>query len=844
MKRIGIKVAVILSVFIVTLLISNYIFNQGTTNISVEMQEATLPVVSVLYDGRTVNTMHGYVKRIDNGTLRDSLSPIGEDRSLGFIIDKYAASIIRIRYEVRSVDGSRLIENTDIENFEDQNGRITGKINIRDLIEDKQEYNLCFILTLADGKEAFYYTRIIKDEIDVISKVDFVTEFNYKTFEPDMIGDITPYMETNSEGDNSTFAKVNIHSNKSQLGWGSMVPRKFGTTVTTIHEIDSTTASISLDYMVSVRSGTSSDIFRVEEYYKIRESKDRFYLLAFDRSMTQVFDVSKESFVNNKIMLGIENKEDIVLEESSDGNIIVFENDGRLFSYDISANKFATLTSFYNAGDSDLRSIYRKSKVKILNIEENGNITYMTYGYMNRGVHEGVVGVDVEYYNSLLNTIEELAFIEYDKSPEVLLNDVSTLSYLNNFGSLYLYIDGKIVEYDMNDMKAEIVSDNIRETTLFVSESNKTAVWQEGTSEDTDADLIVLDVKDGYKSTIEKKNSECIKAFGFMNEDLIYGISRKDDVVISQIGDATLHMDRIVIRSELGETLKEYDFADIYVTEGEVDSNQITLKRVKKNEYGEFVDIHDDQITNNEVKGTGKNKVTYAVTEMYETIAQIEVKKNIDVKSLKFLTPKEVIDEEGDHIDTPKGNDSEERYYLYYNGHIIDIKDEPGANVDIASELRGTIVDSMGHEIYKRAGTMARNQIMSIKEENMTENISYMADCLNTILKTKGISRNTDYMVSRGDTPIDILENNLSDVHIVNLTGCTVDAVTYYLNKDIPVLTIADGRAILLIGYNEQNLVWYDPSTHSIYKRGIKDSQAIFEESGSRFLTYSLIYED
>lgn len=844
MKRIGIKVAVILSVFIVTLIISNYIFNQGTTDLTVEMQEATLPVVSVLYDGRTVNTMRGFTNRIDNGSLRDSLSPIGDDRSLSFIIDKYASSITRIRYEVRSVDGSRLIENTDIENFEDQKGKITGKISIRDLIEDKQEYNLCFILSLDDGREAYYYTRIFKDEIDVTSKLDFVSEFNYKTFEPDMIGDITSYMETNSDGDNSTFAKVNIHSNKSQLGWGSMVPRKFGTTVTTIHEIDATTASISLDYMVSVRNGTSFDMFRVEEYYKIRESKDRFYLLAFDRSMTQIFEVSKESFVNNKIMLGIEDKESLILEESSDGNIVVFENDGRLFSYDISANKFATLTSFYDAGDSDLRNIYRKSKVKILNIEENGNITYMIYGYMNRGVHEGVVGIDVEYYNSLLNTIDEMAFIAYDKSPEVLLNDVSKLSYMNNFGSLYLYIDGNIVEYDLNEMKASMVSDDIREDTLFISKSNKTAVWQEGDWEDAGADLIVLDVKDGYKSTIEKKNSECIKALGFMNEDLIYGVSRMDDVRTNQLGDLTLLMDRIVIRSELGETLKEYDFADIYVVEGQVEDNQIDLKRVKKDEYGDLIDIHDDQITNNEILDTGKNKIAYAVTEKYETIAQIELKKNVDVKALKFLTPKEVIYEGGNAIDTPKSGNDEERYFLYYNGHIVDIKDDPGINIGKASELRGTIVDSMGHEIYKRAGTVVRNQIMSIKEESFTDNVSNMADCLNTILKTRGISRNTDYMVNRGDTPIEILENNLGNAHILNLTGSTVSAVTYYLDKDIPVLAIANGKPILLIGYNEQNLVWYDPNTRSIYKRGIKDSQAIFEESGNRFLTYSLINEE
>ena len=46
--------------------------------------------------------------------------------------------------------------------------------------------------------------------------------------------------------------------------------------------------------------------------------------------------------------------------------------------------------------------------IKILNVDETENVRFMVYGYMNRGMHEGSIGVQVCEYNGMLNTVEEL----------------------------------------------------------------------------------------------------------------------------------------------------------------------------------------------------------------------------------------------------------------------------------------------------------------------------------------------------------------------------------------------------------------------------------------------------
>lgn len=805
---------------------------------TVEMQEATLPIVNIIYDGRNINSMHGFVERMDNGTMRDSISPIGEDRVLSFAIDSYSTGISKVSYEVRNLDGSRLIEDTMVGSYDHKKGKTLGSISLKDLIERGKEYNLNFIIDLSDGREVYYYTRIIcSDDLEVKEKLDFVLDFNSKTFTQSTAKELSHYMEPNSDSDNTSLGQVNIHNNVTQLGWGKTFPRMVGNINATINDISANMMSVKLEYIVNVRVENVSNFYRVEEDYIVRQGKDRFYLIDFNRTMDDIFQTEKDSLVNNKIVLGIAQSTPEIVE-SEDGNIIVLENCGRLYSYDISANKFATLYAYYKAGDTDLRNIYDKSRIKVLSVEENGNVTFMVYGYMNRGTHEGQVGVLVEYYNSVLNTLEEQAFIKYNKSPEVLIADVDKLSHLNKNNDVYVLIDGNIVSINLDTLESSVIADQIKEDSLFVSRSARSAVWREG--DDIMDDVITLDLDDGFISTVDKSSNEYISPIGFMNEDLIYGVSYGDEVIHNAIGDVTLLMNKIVIRSEYGAILKEYTFDDIYIIEGTINDNQISLKRVRKTDSGTYVEIYDDQITYNEESKKGKNVVKKVATEVFENIYQIEMKKNTDSKSLKFLTPKEVLFEGGKEV-IVDSQDIQTRFYMYSRGHIRSIHNEAAIAVDKAFEQRGIVVDNLGNEIYKRGETVVRNQIMSIKADSIPEDKTPMTVCLDTMLKQQGISRNTEYMLAKGLSPYEIMEDNLSNAYILNLTGCKMDVAFYYLDKDIPVMGVLNGgTTVLLVGYNEQNMVWYDPSAKEIYKKGINDSREIFETHGNRFMTYSL----
>ena len=857
MTRNWIRYSVTAFVFFASLLIFSIVMNQGNTDMTMEMEPASLPVASVVIDDREINEMHGYVRRMDAATIRESISPIGEDRKLSFQIDMYGQELKELHYEVRSVDGGRLIEDTRITDYARDKDVITASASIKDLIEKNVEYNFIIIAILKDGREVYFYTRVIQcDNTLTTTKLDYVLDFHRKTFDKETAKEISMYLEPSSEGDNSNFGKVDIHSNLNQVSWGNMKVKEISEPVLTICELSQNMASVRLDYIAEVTEGKITNRYRVNEFYRVRYTKDRFYLLNYNRTMEELFTMEKASFANNKIVLGIQ-KEDVQLTESEGGNILAFVNAGRIYCYDVVENKLSQLFAFFDQENFDARTYYDNSDIKILEVEETGNVTFVVYGYMNRGNHEGEVGIDFYYYNHLHNTIEEQVFIRYDKSPQILQADINKLSYTNRKGELFALIDGNICKVNAETKTCEIVARGLSEENFYVSKTNEMIVWPEDMDSVGAKKLVLMNLNTEAVSEIKAEPGEYCKAIGFMNEDVVYGVANKDDISVDRYGSSVFPMKKLVIQSQNGSVLKEYRNEDIYILDGRIRDNQLNLTRAKGTRkeiedketgivtYGplKLTPTTDDQITSNVEADIGSNKITAVVTELYETIQQIELKKEVEVKRLKFLTPKEVMYEGGREILADEEWEVN-RYMVYAQGKLIAIYSDPGDAVLYAYENVGTVVDCYGNEIYRRGELVARNQIMAIKEERVTDEKDSLAVCLDTILQFEGISRNTDVMLEQGQSAMEILGDNLKNHVILNLEGCPMDAMLYYVNQDIPVLGLKDsGESVLIVGFNQQNVVLMEPKTGKIYKKGMNDSREMFKENGNCFVTYARVGE-
>ena len=841
MKKTIIRIAVCVVVFLASALIIGSIMNQGHNNMTMEMAPATLPMITMESGGVACNELHGNTVEMDVAYQKDCITLLGEGRQANFTVDTFGREITGISTEVRSIDGSRLIENSEVTGWKANGKSFSVSLTLKDLIDTNTQYSLTLILELEGEQKVYYYTTILwNDDVHISEILEFATDFHGKLYDKEVAKELTKYLEPNSKlTDNGTFHKVNIHSSFQQITWGSLEPVQEDAASIRLTQISGNVASLLMDFVVSTGEGKNKIYYNVEEYYRVRYTSERMYLLDYERTMTQIPDTTR-MYANDKILLGITD-ENVGMMESADGNTVVFSDMGQLLSYNAATNRLTVIFSFYDKDNADRRTLYDNHGIKILDVDEGGNVKFAVYGYMNRGRHEGETGIQIISYDNSLNTIEEEVYIPYSKSYAVLKDEMEQLLYRNRQQHVYFFLENGVYDVDLENRSAEQLVSIRQDDSLQVSENHEIIVWQEGDDINHSNQLNVRNLNTGEQTVIRAQDGEAIRPLGFMGEDIIYGVARESDIRTENSGQIFYPMYKVCISNSSGNNLKEYGQDGIYIVDCAIEGNQITLSRIQRSENGCYQEILNDQIMNNVEEEPGQNKVVTADIDIYERYVQIQTKTTIDTKTIKVLNPKEVVFEGGREL-TLDAVSEVSRYYVYNAYGVQGIYSAPGKAVKEAYDSSGVVTNDRGITVWLKGNRVSRNQIMAIKEESVTDQKNSLTVCLDNILRHAGITRNTEYDLAQGKTAIQILEENMTGVQVLDLSGCSLDAVLYYVNQDIPVLAILeDGEAVLVTGFNEFNVVIMEPSTGKLYKKGMNDATTWFAENGNHFISYMKI---
>lgn len=810
MKKILKKTVVLLFVFIIGVAGSSFLLNSETTDDRSDMNDASLPEVMIDFGGSCANRMYGYAQQMQTDFVRDSVTPLDTAKKLTFVINPYDTKVNSLSYEIRTSDGSKVLENKKIKSFEKDSQNLKASVEISSDLLMNQEYSLQITLDMKNGS-AYYYTRIVsRSNVNADQYIKFVNNFYEKCMDKSTAEDLTSYLEPDNSGTATNYTDIDINSTFAEISWGSMKPKIYRSGIPVIKDINETTASLSIEYqIVSQDDNKNQEIYDVTEFYRMRYTETRVMLLDFKRSATQVFTEDTVHISDKGLLLGVRDKNvEYVLNE--DAGIVAFVQEGDLWSYSPGDGKIARIFSFRKGADGDFRDIRWNHDIKIIRVEDNGDVDFVLYGYMNRGIREGYCGVCVYHYSNDQNVVEERVFIPSTESYEFLKEDLGNLSYVSTDNYLFLLFAEKLYRINIMEGTSEVLEEGIKSDEFSVSDTNAHAAWviQDGESA---GNIKEIDFETLETRTLAASSGQSLSLVGFMNEDLVYGIVVDGDTVTDDNGHQTTGIHTIRIEGFDGSVKKEYHQDGLYIT-GITMGNTMMEFELSKKSKNSYKAVNKDNILNNTKASAAQASVELINSSRTGTQVRLALEEEPEIEEplVVYSKMKNVGD---DKITLDPRVSTENTYYVYAKGGLDSIYTDSALALLRADEQTGVVLNQAQQYVWERGN----------KKTKLTLNTGDIPEAMLSATLDKAA-----------------LQEALGDEGtVLDLSGCTLDSVLYEISAQRPVIAKTGANSsVVIVGYDKYNTYLYDPAKGETYPYGMNDSTDLFEKAGNVFISY------
>ena len=829
------KVWILAAVFLVSLIFYNFLLNYKKTSEVTTMDEPTLPIITMEALDTKVNELHGYKTEMNACYMRDAVVPLDSTRVLPMEIDTYGMEIDGISYEIRSTDTTRKIAETEITDFVQADDMINISPTIENLIEEGEEYLLVIKLT-SEKEEIYYYTRILIP-VDSHEKecLDFAKEF-HETALSDNYASLATYLESDADTADS-LAEVSITSSCDNVGWRGFDGKITDDPVVELKDINSDYCVVVFYYTMAEEDGKYTKYYDVEEYFKLRYSTERIYLLDYQRTMDLILDEENFDVSQNIINLGVHSGDFTYLSNET-GSIVAFVHSGSLYEYNQNTGTLTRIFSFDGDNILDPRTNYNEHDIMILNIDESGTMDFVVYGYMNAGSHEGECGINLYHYDSAAVVAKEQVFISSTNSYQILKARFSDLLYLATNNVFYIMVDGTLLQVDLNNLTTTELVSSLSDDQYASSKSSRYFAWID--SEGVADKIHVMDLEKQTTFDLKAKDGELLRPVEFIDEDFVYGYVKESDVSADAAGTEIYPMYKLVIQQvnkEDGNVLKEYEKSGYYVLSAVKESTTLVLERVTKEQDG-YVAAGEDTIRNTSGETNKEVAVSYEEDKALGQVLKITMAETD--KTAKYTSVNASAALAGDDMNISISvSQSEEKYFAYVGSNVIFAGSNVQKAIIAADEQMGIVVDSNQHYIWKRGRVSIKSPISGISVGSTDTEANTSAQCISAMMVLQGENIEVNELLAQGETPISVLSNALKDCTVLDLTGCSLSEVLYYVNLGNPVYARnGENEALLIVGYDALNITVFDPSTGTNRKIGMNDATEMFSAQGNVFISY------
>ncbi len=834
------KLFILTAIFIAALIFMsrNIKEEEITLEKAVTMEEATFPLMYLKSDGYTINRLHGYSSNIDANTIREALTPLRQEKELDVEFSENETVIKKIKYEIRELEGNTLLEGGTISGLNTTKEGKSAKIKLNTNLATSTEYAMKITAVTDQSRKIYFYTRVKYYETDYFlkEKLDFIERFHQRTFDKEKAEGLAMYLETDKSEDNANLARVTIHSSFDLLTWGNTKPEIITEVVPTVKELNVETSSVQLEYFVKIETDSGTEVYNIKEFYRIRYTKERIYLLNYERDMEACFDTKLISMAKSEFKIGVTAEDSLKLVTSAENGRVAFVRNGELWYYDLKENRMVQVFSFRSAQNDYLRGDYDQHDIQILSMDDGGNINFIVYGYMNRGDYEGKVALVLYHFSSDTKRIEELVYIPLETTYQMLKEDMNDFSYVSQRGIFYFTICNQVYSYNITSKKLTILTTGITEDNFAVLTASHGLAWIDQTEGTQNGAMIIMDLETEDRVVIKALPGEEIRVLGEIQSNVLYGYVKTTDRKENTDGSIIIPAYKVEIADISGSILKSYQQKNIYVVDATVEDNIVKLERVKKSE-SEYTSVAMDSILSQGRNETAIIGIKTRTTELMLTEKYLSLPDGFAMeKRPAVYTTTNLILKEDTTLRLGEDAAAVEKYYVYALGEIVAAFSQPSEAIQLADEKMGVVVSSNNRLVWERSGRFNRKAIGRVKETYAKEGVTSIGACIAMVLQHNQIPADAIEWSESNKSIYQVLKENVKNP--VNLKGCNLDQTLYLVSGGNLVLAMKNDKdAVLITGYDETMVTYFDPQQGNV-RTSISAASHMFENAGNIFLSY------
>ncbi|MDO4318819.1 MAG: hypothetical protein Q4C48_11555 [Lachnospiraceae bacterium] len=819
-----------------------YLAEQTTVSASA----ATLPVVSFCVDGAEMNQTLGYTFLPEEALLRQSITPIMSDLSFQVLIDQKESVVKRLTCTVMEVSGGTLVEETEIMALKEwEDGRLYAPIMLTGTYARDVEYTLRITLTTNEGRNIYYYTRLlVTKDTSVAQKLAFSQLFHDSVLDYDAKFDMEKYLENTSADSGLDYAAVTLSDSIDVVGYGDMNPTEIACGVPTVTEYNEKYLSVTLDFWLEIVTGDARENVSGREEYRYFSEGSKNILYNYSRTLNARFDGTLVSINKNQIKVGLTTDTELNYLLSENEKYLLFVRDGALWQFDMNTNTMVRVFGFYREGMDYARYDNREHDFKLISVDDKGNADFVFYGYITRGEYEGRVGILYYRYHAEERRLEEMMFVPVTVPYEILKEEFGAFVYMNEYDEFYFTLYDTLYLYRTLVNDFSVVSEHLSDEWVHFPEQ-ELLVYQETEDNASNTSLVFYDLENRAATRKDAPEGERILLLGTIDNRIVYGLAKEEDLTFYEDGSDCVPMYRLVIEEPSGEIVKNYSSGTQYIASAQVEGNVISIKLCKKTgtvpvtsvdadgterswERPLYEEAGDDIILNIKENATERITLSTRTTDLMHKEYYLNLPSGFKLEKIP-KSADTVFTVITDSTTVRVGGWLAPRYYVEAYGRVALVSESLGECIALADQELGTVYDSRGTVVWMRGAKANSASLSNFSKTYASGVLSAEQAVLQMFFDYKGMSVDAGSCNLNERAFLAWLEETIPGT-AVSLSGVSLNQVLAFVSDGKPVAVRSGDSMFVIIGYSSTLLTYVDPAQGKTYTKELTKMNEQFDK--------------